>query len=134
MAKKPDDWKRTWRRFPSFIVVLDSPRRREAACRHFIRPCKQKPQPNTRYLAGAKSYALWYPLWAPIFRPNAQGESTVANPLAVALTIALGMACWPLLPARWGRMLHGESRMATARRARVALVLNAILAETTVTG
>jgi hypothetical protein len=31
MAKKPDDWKRTWRRFPSFIVVLDSPRRREAA-------------------------------------------------------------------------------------------------------
>ena len=79
MAKKPDDWKRTWRRFPSFIVVLDSPRRREAACRHFIRPCKQKPRPNTRYLAGAKSYALWYPLWAPIFRPNAQGESTVAS-------------------------------------------------------
>ena len=29
MAKKPDDWKRTWRRFPSFIVVLDSPRRQE---------------------------------------------------------------------------------------------------------
>ena len=83
MAKKPDDWKRTWRRFPSFIVVLDSPRRREAACRHFISPCKQKPQPNTRYLAGAKSYALWYPLWAPIFRPNAQGEllASLARPL-----------------------------------------------------
>ena len=63
MAKKPDDWKRTWRRFPSFIVVLDSPRRREAACRHFIRPCKQKPQPNTRYLAGAKS-CVNKPVWS----------------------------------------------------------------------